>query len=595
MIPVPVIILLIIVYVSVGVVLYEFGDVRRQNKFILFTVFISWIFSLTIIVLLPIDISLTIYENCRHDESSNGKNGTEVTNCGKVFNVSENVLRVLWRVLYWGSQMLSWLILPFLQSFARSGEFLLRDKLKRAFISNILYYGTYLLVIIILFIYVCVNYSLNWMQIRTVISLASNTWGLFLLVLLLGSGLIQIPRNVYNKSLLKESLQHAYYDLARFEDNKIECVADCEQLLSDAIALPINNQYKWLILKELRECLSLRNGGNCKRSENCVEDQNKYSNDIDFYSHDKYEEYVRIHTDVRKKTHSLRRWLALYRMKLKECGRLEEILTTTNDQSTLYRFVFVRCRSLLLKLIALLLTIWSLIVLWNEGTFWINSPVLSLYALLGEKDRNYTFLSFIYGMALAHLCICSYSTILSVRIFDYFYFAPKHSTNENSLIFSGLWLCRLTSALCYNFIGMTHLHNVRHETTFARVMGKFNLIPFLSKGFNIYFPSCILIICSLVYFRVERRILYLFGFDVFSISSYADSDDLITQGKLIVKKERLNQKDPTILKDNQILRHHRSFNEEQRKRYSSSHRHDEMKEEVELGKKFQRHDVFKDI
>ncbi|KAI3378570.1 hypothetical protein SNEBB_000199 [Seison nebaliae] len=61
---------------------------------------------------------------------------------------------------------------------------------------------------------------------------------------LLGSGLIQIPQTVYNKPLLKESLQHAYYDLVRFEDNKIECVANCEQLLSDAIALPINNQHK---------------------------------------------------------------------------------------------------------------------------------------------------------------------------------------------------------------------------------------------------------------------------------------------------------------------------------------------------------------
>lgn len=91
---------------------------------------------------------------------------------------------VFWRVVYWTSQCLTWsvrpwsstgslssgfsdpllvlrLLLPFMQSYARSGGFSITGKIKTALIENAIYYGTYLLIFGSLLIYVAVHPELH--------------------------------------------------------------------------------------------------------------------------------------------------------------------------------------------------------------------------------------------------------------------------------------------------------------------------------------------------------------------------------------------------------------------------------------------------
>jgi hypothetical protein len=75
--------------------------------------------------------------------------------------LSPAVFPVLWRIIYWTSQALTWLILPFMQAFAQSGEFSLSGKCRAALIHNAIYYGTYLAIFSVLLIYVAVNYNLD--------------------------------------------------------------------------------------------------------------------------------------------------------------------------------------------------------------------------------------------------------------------------------------------------------------------------------------------------------------------------------------------------------------------------------------------------
>jgi hypothetical protein len=102
--------------------------------------------------------------------------------------VPEYVFPNLWRIIYWSSQFLTWLILPLMQSYLKAGEFTIKGKLKSAIIDNAIYYGSYLLICGILLIYIALKpgVSLDWQKLKAIASSASNTWGLFLLVLLLG-------------------------------------------------------------------------------------------------------------------------------------------------------------------------------------------------------------------------------------------------------------------------------------------------------------------------------------------------------------------------------------------------------------------------
>lgn len=78
------------------------------------------------------------------------------------------------------------LLLPFMQSYARSGGFSITGKIKTALIENAIYYGTYLLIFGSLLIYVAVHpewhltwwvyFAVQWIEQRT------STWfrdGLF--------------------------------------------------------------------------------------------------------------------------------------------------------------------------------------------------------------------------------------------------------------------------------------------------------------------------------------------------------------------------------------------------------------------------------
>ena len=68
--------------------------------------------------------------------------------------VSEAVMVDLWRVVYWTSQALTWLIMPVTQSYTQAGDFTVKGKLRTALVDNAIYYGSYLVIAIVLLIYI---------------------------------------------------------------------------------------------------------------------------------------------------------------------------------------------------------------------------------------------------------------------------------------------------------------------------------------------------------------------------------------------------------------------------------------------------------
>lgn len=76
-------------------------------------------------------------------------------------NVPDSVFPNLWRIVYWTSQCLTWLILPLMQSYIKAGDFTVQGKLKSALIDNAIYYGSYLFICGILLIYIALKPGLD--------------------------------------------------------------------------------------------------------------------------------------------------------------------------------------------------------------------------------------------------------------------------------------------------------------------------------------------------------------------------------------------------------------------------------------------------
>ncbi|CAF1288692.1 unnamed protein product [Didymodactylos carnosus] len=150
-------------------------------------------------------------------------NNANISACPQPWSyVNPTSYEVLWRIIYWTSQFLTWCLLPFMQSICQTGEFSVKGKIKYALISNLIYYGSLLLIFGILVIYVAVNYHLDAPNLKVIVVTASTTWGLFLLVLMLGYGLVQVPFTVWNHSRTLYMLSHVQFKLSQLYNEKVD-------------------------------------------------------------------------------------------------------------------------------------------------------------------------------------------------------------------------------------------------------------------------------------------------------------------------------------------------------------------------------------
>jgi hypothetical protein len=140
-----------------------------------------------------------------------------------------------------------------MQSFSQSGEFKLQGKIKGALYSNAIYYGSYLAIFGVLLIYVALKHSIDGQKLKIIGITASNTWGLFLLVLLLGYGLVDVPRFIWFKSNPSFYLKQAYFKLAKMHSEKCEADESLEDVLGEVKEVAEKIKYN----HPMRECVDL--------------------------------------------------------------------------------------------------------------------------------------------------------------------------------------------------------------------------------------------------------------------------------------------------------------------------------------------------
>ncbi|KAM9734841.1 G-protein coupled receptor-associated protein LMBRD2B-like [Menidia menidia] len=154
--------------------LRRYGDLRRTQRLVLLGTLLAWYLCFLIVFILPLDVSTTIYRRCLLENATPASNQSNTSlspsrspprRCHQPWSyIPDGIMPVFWRVVYWTSQCLTWLLLPFMQSYARSGGFSITGKIQTALIENAIYYGTYLLIFGSLLIYVAVNpaWHLSW-------------------------------------------------------------------------------------------------------------------------------------------------------------------------------------------------------------------------------------------------------------------------------------------------------------------------------------------------------------------------------------------------------------------------------------------------
>ncbi|XP_078009345.1 G-protein coupled receptor-associated protein LMBRD2 isoform X4 [Phascolarctos cinereus] len=475
---------------------------------------------------------------------------------------------IFWRVVYWTSQFLTWILLPFMQSYARSGGFSITGKIKTALIENAIYYGTYLLIFGAFLIYVAVNPNLHleWNQLQTIGIAAANTWGLFLLVLLLGYGLVEIPRSHWNGAKRGYLLMKTYFKAAKLMTEKADAEENLEDIMEEV--RKVNESIKYnhplrkcvdTILKKCPTEYQEKMGRNMDDYEDFDEKHNTYPSE---------KSLVKLHKQVIYSVQRHRRTQVQWRILLEQAFYLEDVaknetsatrqfVHTFQPQEPENRFIqyfysptvewYWECllRPWFYRILAVVLAVFSVIVVWSECTFFSTKPVLSLFAVfiqLAERTYNYIYIEIACFLSIFFLSICVYSTVFRIRVFNYYYLASHHQTDAYSLLFSGMLFCRLTPPLCLNFLGLTHMdstisHQDTQPTAYTSIMGSMKVLSFIADGFYIYYPMLVVILCIATYFSLGTRCLNLLGFQQFMGDNDMTSD-LVDEGKELIRREK---------------------------------------------------------
>eukprot|EP01125_Pyxidicula_operculata_P015045 TRINITY_DN5084_c0_g2_i1.p1 TRINITY_DN5084_c0_g2~~TRINITY_DN5084_c0_g2_i1.p1 ORF type:complete len:694 (-),score=119.01 TRINITY_DN5084_c0_g2_i1:253-2334(-) len=529
----------LVVFVVVALILKRYVSFTNTNKFVYFSAWIGYFFSIAILFLVPIDIGITTYLSCM------SSNYTVTDNeCSKPFNyIDEFYLEVLWNIVYWTTFVCTWALYPIMQTYVTSGEFHPKRKLLSAIKENLIFYAIGAVVLVIVFVVLCIIKQGLAGALHTAI-VASNMWGIFVLICLLGYGFVHIPRSLWRKANRNVALKYCQFRLVSLREDIENVAIDVEDTLKlikkydETIESDDpNREFLDKILQIVPEEYFL-----LKRGEGDVINE--------------YKEYVRLNARLASDLHRYVTTKCLFDETFKEAIYLQDIILSPNgDARRRYEADIIRIYGKVIgsiinfkdrtwqkispftfRLLAVLLGIMSFLLVVSEVTLPFLTTLNVHYWLVWLSKDNLLILEITSFILISFVGACAYVSLFEIKFFNYYQLLPHQRTDEYSILFSAAYLCRLVAPLCLNFLHLIGYGDKTESPFMQTMVNKEEDDPFQAAVYA-YFPIVIVLLCLINIFNVTNKILALCDIKRFQYSEDFN-DDQISQGQAILLKER---------------------------------------------------------
>ncbi|KAF2069269.1 hypothetical protein CYY_009413 [Polysphondylium violaceum] len=533
MIAVFVVILVLVGLVSTKV-LHRYISIKKIPWYVYASVWIGWFMCFGIIILVPIDILCTDYRECV-DEYGEDK-------CSEPYSyISSQALAYFYRTFYFGTLLLTWLLYPLLGSFVLAGDFHISQKIQTSVRENAYLYLIFGVIGFVIMIWLLAVKQLDWNSMVGFAMAAANTWGLCLVVVLMGYGLVETPRsiwNVSNRQLILKHLQFKAVDLLNAKkkatDELFSTMKAIKKIQDKTKTFDPYEKYIKIMVEQCPPEYSMIQFG-------------EGTGEIT------YNALVSLNSRLKNAITNAHRAEFLYEQCCNEAFELQDIINSSLCLDKVVQFSFKQPRTgrfanLLnstewvwynylqvptFRFMAILFAVISVVLLWSEISVSITSNDLSVLSLL-VKHTNVSNLGIqiLVFAPLGYAALTCYSTLFKIKIFNYYRLISHQHSDANSIIFSAAYLCRLASPLCYNFITF-----IQTDTTYSHVMGKMEVAPFLGKYFYIYFPLIIIVVALATLFNLYSRIMTCLNINKFRFDTDF-SHEQIDEGKYLLENER---------------------------------------------------------
>ncbi|KAI9025976.1 LMBR1-like membrane protein-domain-containing protein [Phycomyces nitens] len=550
-------VLLLITFSTVS----HYSNIKKQAWYVSVVCTIGWFFPFWIVILLPLDLASTKYDSCKGE-------------CKVPFTyTSHQFLWVAWRAYYWTSFCLTWFMIPMLQAYGNTGDFTFAKRIKSAIKVNVRFYLIYVFVGIFGLIYLVFGSGYNSRQrIQVLVMAMANSWGLLLVIIFMGYGLVSVPRALWFSGSVKRHLYQIYLKAPRAKEECIDSELEFNELakIMNTIAHSTHvrsPEMKSLVKKMVAWFPFVLD------PEHSDRDGSTHIPQI------LTEEYlVKLNQDMIIAMRMKDRKLALWKNLLEDAFYYQDILVNRENTDHKFNstirslepqsfkkdlkertewFWVVWIRPFVYRILAGICTFASVSILWSELTFNVKTPVISIVGILLEAcGFNYAAVELIALLTLTYMCLCVYSSLFKFRLFNLYLLIPNHHTDPNSMLWFTSYMCKMTAPLCYNFVNLLQKKeddygelpattSTAEKTVFSQFMGIANLLPFLGDNFVDWFPVLILLPSLMVLLNIQGRCLSLCGIQS---AGNGDDDDTeagngllntdIADGKALIAEER---------------------------------------------------------
>ena len=482
--------------------LYRYAAIGTQKR-VLFVSYMAFLVSFGCVVLISFDIDNTLANRYR------------------------GFLYYAWRVMYWSLQALSWVIFPFNMEKERTGSW------KKSLHRNAIWWGVYAFVGLVAIVYFLGVTNIGFRGMIAFAYAASNSFGLLLIILFAGYGLVSAPQWFYLKSKPKEYLEHLYMRAVVVDDSRLSAKYDLQDVLNDAkktvdMSDPNMIAASSFLSSEYGLTTSNRDAHAPASDPGAEKDKT---------------------TAVRDALQTAKRATNSWRQLLRECQIYEDMITEQSLVSVLHKAYCIW-----MKILGISSGILSFLIILGQSTIFIDVWWLSILAIGFRKGvweqpeilANPVASFFIQALITIPLLWIFYSCFFSLtklKLARFYGLYPNHNTDTVSLMWCGGMLIRIAFPLVYNYLFVLRIPD-HPATVFEEMQGFMNVVPLLGAKFAEYFPLLILVVALLTVSNTYAKLLNMLGLGSVLYESPEDPKGrakLIEDGKRIIARERQNR------------------------------------------------------
>ncbi|KAI4143307.1 MAG: hypothetical protein LQ340_007051, partial [Diploschistes diacapsis] len=498
---------------SVLLLLRYYLPLRTTPAYLLIPVFLALALPVSLIILVPIDLASSL----RDDGHSAG------------IWLPEAAVEVAWRIAYWLTFALTWLILPLLGEYVDSGYRTPRDRMTYSLKSNAQYYLIVLACGLLGLVYILWQNGFNGPSVKSLVMALAYCVGLIQAVLLLGHGLVAVPRQLFRN------------DETRLRSLQIKAPKLHGKLADATVELQDLNRQ----LDQLKQ----RKTGISRDTEDWIEELGEAGpHSIPILSTtpptiennhvvpavvtDRY--LADLGRRLMRSRHKVVRFTYTWNRLVQEAANIQAILHSNTTKKLEFRndstqprllqlsfitpqtryFFYHKCNPLFRMVFGIFFALASVSIIWSELVKFIY-PRISIISITvvrysGEDEGKVGFggqlLSLLWIM---YMCTCTLSSLGDIKVWGNRALVRRNTYGESACWYA-CQVAKLTVPLTYNFLTFMPPYIIQ-KTTFYKFLGKLIDLTPLRVWFDALFPVLILLPACATLFNIYGRVKKLLG------------------------------------------------------------------------------------